>query len=182
MWKELADGDEEFQNELARMFDNTDAKEDDDQFNPDSYDNYINMELALDRGGEHPEYARVKKHLKDNQGQPIGIALYNPIIDTRMYEFKYQDGHTAALAENIIAENLFTQVDEERDRSVLFDNILDVRTDGTQVLQQDTFVTTSIGTQRRVITTKGWEVNLKWKDGNTTWNKLKDIKDLSQFN
>ena len=49
------------------------------------------------------------------------------------------------------------------------DDIVDVRTDGTQVLQQDAFVNTLSGTQRRVITTKGWEVNLKWKDGSTTW-------------
>ena len=48
MWKDLADGDEYFQNEFARMFDNTDVKEDDDRFTPDSYDNYINMEPALD--------------------------------------------------------------------------------------------------------------------------------------
>ena len=37
-------------------------------------------------------------------------------------------------------------------------------------------MTTSSGTQFRVTATKGWEVNLKWKDGNTTWNKLKDVK------
>ena len=81
------------------------------------------------------------------------------------------------MAVNLIAENLFSQVDEEGNRSVLFDEIVDVRTDGTQVLQQYAFVTTSSGTQRQVITTKGWEINLKWKDGSTTWNKLKDIKD-----
>ena len=94
-----------------------------------------------------------------------------------MYEVEYQDGHTAALAVNLIAENIFAQVDGEGNRSVLFDDIVDVSTDGTHVLQQDAFVTTSSGTQRRVITTKGWEVNLKWKDGSTTWNKLKYIKD-----
>ena len=101
----------------------------------------------------------------------------NPILDTRMYEVEYQDGHTAALSANLIAENIFSQVDEEGNRSVLLDEIVDVRTDGTQVLQQDAFVTTSSGTQRWVTTEKGWEVNLKWKDGSTTWNKLKDIKD-----
>ena len=94
-----------------------------------------------------------------------------------MYEVEYQDGHTAALAANLIAENIFAQVDEEGNRSVLFDKIVDVRTDGTQVLQQDAFVTTLSGTQRRVITTKGWEVNLKCKYGSTTWNKMKDIND-----
>ena len=115
--------------------------------------------------------------MKDNQGQPIGISSDNPIIDIRMYEVEYQDSHTAALAANLIAENLFAQVDEEGNRSVLFDEIVDVRTDGTQVLQQDAFVNTSSRTQRQVITTKSWKVNLKWKDGSTTWNKLKDIKD-----
>ena len=95
-----------------------------------------------------------------------------------MYEVEYQDGHTAALAVNLIAENLFTQVDEDGNRSVLFDKIVDVRIYGTQVLQQDAFVTKSSVTQRRVKTTNGWEVNLKWKDGSTTWNKLEDIKDL----
>ena len=106
------------------------------------------MELALDLGGEQTEYARVKKRLKENQGRPIGIASDNPILDTRMYEVEYQGGHTAALAANLIAENIFAQVDEEGNRSVLFDEIVDVRTDGTQVLQQDAFVTTSSGTQR----------------------------------
>ena len=119
------------------------------------------MGLALDRGGEQPKYARVENQLKDNQGQPIGIASDNPILDTRMYEVEYQDGHTAALALNIIAENLFAQVDEEGNRLVLFDEIVDVRTDGTQVLQQDALVTMSSGTQRWVTMTKGWEVNLK---------------------
>ena len=83
----------------------------------------------------------------------------------------------AALVANLIAENLFAQVYEEGKRSVLFDDIVDVWTDGTQVLKQDAFVTMSSGTQRRVTTTKGWEVNIKWKDRSTTWNKLKDIKD-----
>ena len=73
-----------------------------------------------------------------------------------MYEVDYQEVHTAALSANLIADNLFAQVDEEGNCSVLFDKIVDVRTDGTQVLQLDAFVTTSSQTQRRVTTTKGW--------------------------
>ena len=49
--------------------------------------------------------------MKDNQGRPIGVASDNPILDTRMYEVEYQEGHTEELAANIIAENLFAQVD-----------------------------------------------------------------------
>ena len=87
-------------------------KEDDDQFTPDSYDKYINTELALDQGGEQPKYTRVKKQLKDNQGRKIVIASDNPILNNRMYEVKYQDDHRAALAANLISEYLFAQVDE----------------------------------------------------------------------
>ena len=43
MWKDLTNVDEGFQNELSRVFDNTDVKEDDDKFTPDSYDKYINV-------------------------------------------------------------------------------------------------------------------------------------------
>ena len=92
----------------------------------------------------------------------------NPVLNTRMYEFEYQDGHTAALAEDLVVENLFAQFDKEGNWSVLFYEIVDVRTDGTQVMQQDAFVTTSSRTQRRVTTTKCWEVNFKWKQGRHT--------------
>ena len=47
VWKDIADGDKDFQNEFARVFDNTDVKEDDYPFTTDSYDNYINTELGL---------------------------------------------------------------------------------------------------------------------------------------
>ena len=38
-------------------------------------------------------------------------------------------------------------------------------------------MTTSSGTQSWVTTTKGCEVNLKWKEGSAIWKKLKDIKE-----
>ena len=57
------------------------------------------------------------------------------------------------------------------------DEIIDVRTNGTQVLDDDAFFTLKNGTQRRQRTTQGWEVCVLWKDHSTTWHKLKDIKD-----
>ena len=177
MWAELADDDADFKEEFNKVFDNPDVKEADDNFTPDSYDQYVNMELTLDRGGDRPEFARVKKRLKDANGRPIGVANDNPILDSRMYEVEYNDGHTASMAANLIAENLFAQVDQEGNRFVMLDSITGTRTDGNQVLQQDAFVYTSSGTNRRVHTTKGWEVCIQWKDGSTTWNTLKDVKD-----
>jgi len=46
-------------------------------------------------------------------GNPIGVRNNNPILDTREYEVEMPDGSTAAYAANVIAENLFSQVDSE---------------------------------------------------------------------
>ena len=43
------------------MFDNDSEKEVDDEFDPNSFDHYLHMKLAIDYGREHPEYARVTK-------------------------------------------------------------------------------------------------------------------------
>jgi hypothetical protein len=50
--------------------------------------------------------------------------------------------------------------------------------DGSQVQEgNDDTVTNSSGVKRQVRTAKGWEINIQWRDGSTTWNALKDIKD-----
>ena len=55
--------------------------------------------------------------------------------------------------------------------------LVDYRTNGTEIKQQDAFTRSKNGGQRRRPTTKGWEILLQWKDGSTTWESLKDIKE-----
>jgi hypothetical protein len=72
---------------------------------------------------------------------------------------------------------MFAQVDDEGNcHHVLFDEIIDHWTDGTEVKQQDAFLTTSNRNQRRREPTKGWEILVQWKDGSSTWISLKDMK------
>ena len=54
-WADLLEDDEDFAAEFNRLFDNTDVKEADDTFDPDSFDHYLNMEVNIDRGGEFPD-------------------------------------------------------------------------------------------------------------------------------
>jgi hypothetical protein len=115
--------------------------------------------------------------MRDKDGKPIGTAAENPILDTRMYEVEYEDGYKTAMAANAIASSLFAQVDQDGLRFVLFDEIIDSRTDGSQILKEDAFIHMSNGNKRRRETTKGWEVCIQWKDGSSTWNQVKDIKE-----
>ena len=63
---------------------------------------YLNMDLKIPRDGEGPDFAKVKKCLRDKDGLPIGIAHNNSILDTRMYKVEYIDGYKASLAANAI--------------------------------------------------------------------------------
>ena len=170
--------DAEFQEEFENVVNDKSLPEADDEFTPDSFDDtYLNMELALPRSGGEVEFARVVKRLRDKNGLPIGTANDNPILDTRVYEVEFPDGYRSSLAANAIAENLFAQVDEEGNRHVLFDEIIDHRTNGKEIKQQDAYVTMSNGTKRRRESTLGWEILIQWKDGSSTWVALKDVKE-----
>ena len=176
-WSELLDTDPDFAEEFAQTFDNPSVKEADDEFDPDSYDSYVNMELSMARDGDEPEAARVTKRLKGPDGNPIGVANNNPILDTRLYEVEYQDGHRAAFSANLIAENILSQVDHDGHRQMMMAEIIGHRTDGNEIKEGKDKVRSSNGNIRQLETTKGWEINLKWHDGTTTWSKMKDVKD-----
>ena len=151
------------------MVSNSEIREADEEFTPDTYDDrYLNMELAVPRGDNpNPQYAKVMKRLRDAEGIPIVMSNENPILDSRMYEVEYQDGTKASLAANDIAENLLAQVDQEDNRHVLLDELIDYRGNGCEVKLQDAFITTGTGTRRRHETPIGWGLLAQWK----VWEK-----------
>ena len=63
---------------------------------------------------------------------------------------------------------MFAEVDEDSNRFVLFDSIIDTRCDGSKVKQQNAFINSKNGGKGRRETTKGWEVLFQWKDGSST--------------
>ena len=150
-----------------------------DAFTPDVLDDtYLNMELSLRRSCGEVEFACVLKGLRDKDGLLIGTPNDNPILDTRMYEVEFPDGHKAAMVANLIAEILFAQIDEGGNRFALFDDIVNCyRTNGQQVTIDNAAFVTATGTTCKKTTTAGWELLLQWKDNSTTWVTLKDTKD-----
>ena len=88
------------------------------------------MELALPIDGGETTFACVTKRLKDVNWFPIGTSHENLILDTRVYEVEYADGHKASMAANTIAMNMFAQVDTEGNRHALFEKTSDHCIDG----------------------------------------------------
>ena len=67
----------------------------------------------------------VKARVKDHEGDPIGVANQNPILDTRVYEVEFTNGGRAELGANVIAECMYAQCDVEGKQFCLMEAIVD---------------------------------------------------------
>ena len=61
-------------------------------------------------------------------------------MGTIVYEVEYLDGNKASLSANTIAANIFSQVDEEGNIFVMFDEIVNHSVDDTETMHQYAFV------------------------------------------
>ena len=142
-----------------------------------AYDQYLNVEVAFDRGTGEERRGRVVKRLRGPDGAPIGRANKNPIFDTRQYEVAFEDGTMGKYHANIIAENMFAQVDRDGVSLSLLKGIVDHRFDDTVIPKEDGFITAKNGNKVPKMTTRGCEVLMEMKDGDLIWTKLKDAKE-----
>ncbi len=56
---------------------------------------------------------RVRARTRDRDGNPVGRANDNPILDTRSYIINFDDGDQTKLTANIIAESIYSQCDPD---------------------------------------------------------------------
>ncbi len=155
----------------------TDTLEADD-VDDEALDKYLNTELIFDMGTGAVRRGRVIKRAKGTTGQPIGRGHANPLFDTREYVVEFTDGSTENYFANVIAENMYAQVDDEGRQYQLLDEIADHRSDRTTLRVEDGFTVSQNGNRvPKQTTCCGWFLLVNWKDGSSDWVKLKDLKD-----
>jgi hypothetical protein len=116
--------------------DDADVVPEADEFTPEAYDEYLTAEVLLPNMGEMTK-AKVTDRKRDADGNPIGLRNPNPLLDTRQYEVEFADGATDVFTANLIAENLYSQVDEEGNSYSIMSEITDHKSDGTAVQRDD---------------------------------------------
>jgi hypothetical protein len=84
---------------------------------------------------------RITKRAKGDNRNPIGRRNNNYLLDTRMYEVKLADGTSEEYYANVIAENLFAQVDSKGNQYVLMKEINEHCKDDTAIPAADGWVT-----------------------------------------
>ena len=91
---------------------------------PEVGDNYVNTEVMLPRG-DNMARGKAKRRKRDANGNLIGRANTNPILDSRLHEVEFVDGEVTELTANMIADAMFAQCDEEGNEHVLLDEMVD---------------------------------------------------------
>jgi len=119
----------------------------------------------------------VTKRKHDHEGNTIGRANDNPILDSREYNVQFDDGGVSELTANMIAESMYTMCDENGDLILLFDSIIDHKKHDNAMTRTGQKFVDSREKQQYKRLTKGWDVCVQWKNGTTIWEKLSDFKE-----
>jgi hypothetical protein len=148
----------------------------------EAYDKLIGEEFMVDFGCEGRKRATVKKRARDYDGNLIGTGHCDPQLDQREYVIEYEDGTADRMFGNIIAANLHAQLDEEGKTHVLLKEIVGHRKTKDAIEKQNGYTMEQYGAMIPKRTTRGWELCVKWRNGDTTWVPLKDLKDMNPVN
>ena len=140
-------------------------------------DLFINAEVLLPQDGEHMRAARVIGRATNEDGLPIGEYNVNPVLNSRVYDVMFPDGAIHQYSANVIAENLYNQVDEEGFRYTIMDEIVDHKRGPSALDEEDAFTVDKYGRRKRKLTTQGWDFLVNWKDGTQSWVPLRDLKE-----
>ena len=79
-------------------------------------------------------------HKHGLDGNPVGQANTNPILDLHVYEVLYDDGYIEVFTSNIIAENIYNQVDADGYQYLFLKEISDHCKDETAVKITDKWI------------------------------------------
>jgi hypothetical protein len=147
-----------------------------DLWDAEAYDAYISAQVILP-AGDSQILGTVTARKRDHHGNPVGVGNRNPILNTHVYEVTFPDGHSAEYSANTIAECLYSQTDSEGNQYSLLDKILDWRQTEEAVEEQNILQISHNGNLHPRRTTNGYQMCIQWKDGSTSWEHLKDIKE-----
>jgi len=97
------------------------------------------------------------------------------MLDSRIYVVEFPDGEQQDVSFNTIAEHLFAQVDSEGNLTRIFKRIVGHQKHPRAINKEDQFRVVN-GQRTKKKTTTGWDIEIEWRDGSTSWLPMKEVK------
>ena len=102
--------------------------------------------------------AKVRRRTVVPDGKTIRTFHDTPIFNSIVYYVEFPDGEVKEYADNLIAENTLSQVDNQGFTLTLLDSILDFKQDEKDVYKDGQYATTKRGSRHLRKTTCGWKL------------------------
>ena len=138
-------------------------------------DSLVTAEVLFPRGDGTQHVGKVIERKRGPDGNLKGRRHDNPILDTREYVIRYPDGSEDTMTYSKVVEHLYSQVDEDGNQLHIYSGIVGQRKRQGGVHKADQFYQRN-GREYKKRTTAGWDLEVEWKDGSTSWVPLKVLK------
>ena len=113
-----------------------------------AYDRLLNAEIIV-QAEEGQVSGKVIKQVFGPDGKVAGKYDGNHYLNSIMYEVELADGRVKEYGANVIAENIFTQVDSDGFSLSLMEGIIDYKCDDSVAIPKtDKYITTARGQRR----------------------------------
>ena len=132
--------------------------------------------MLIPKEGEKQE-GTVIRQKRNPDGTLKGTSSSNPILDTRVYKIEFGDGTYSDYSANVLIENLYDHIDDHGQSHNIIKDITNHRVTSAAIPVTQGTYKTSYGVNKRVITTKGWYLQVEWTNGNQSWVPLNELKE-----
>ena len=105
--------------------------------------------------------AKVLKKSLDLEGEEFGVHDSNPLLSTLAHDVQIPDREIKQVGANIIAQNMYSQVNADGTTHTMLDGIIDYSTDRTEVKKYDETTATPSGEKRARESTDGLSLKVK---------------------
>jgi hypothetical protein len=148
-------------------------------------DALVGLKIPIARGGEILE-GTIQQRKRNHDGSLVGSHNPNIMLDSCVYEVEFPDGFRQDYTTNVLIENLFSHIDEDGVTSMMLKGITDYKMDDSAIRKPNGTYVDKYGITKKVITTKGWKIQVEWSDGTCSWVPLSLVKEsnpleLAQF-
>ncbi len=93
-----------------------------------------------------------------------------------MYRVEFEDGNVCELTVNVIAKSMYASCNADGNEYILFDSFVDHKSN-RKALMKDSQQIVHNGRNSLCQSAAGWHLCVQWKDGSTSWQSLKDLKE-----
>lgn len=139
-------------------------------------DQMVGLRVPIERGGEVIE-GTIRQRKRNADGSLVGTSNPNRALDTRIYEVEFPDGSYNEYATNVLIENLYAHIDDNGSHHAMLKGIINHKCDNSVISKDNGTYVDIHGVTKKVITTKGWSINVEWSDGTSSWVPLALVKE-----